>query len=270
MAILTRWDRVPTPAGGGASLRQGLVTAVLVSLSMIIARDAISQSAPVTVREAAGVYHVATAFTSPQPAALAHAVLTDYEQIPRFMPDVRTSRILERTEGRVVVEQEGISRFMLFSKRVHLVLEITEGPDSVRFRDRCGRSFSHYEGQWRVVARDGGTDIVYELRADPSFSVPETILKRLLRRDSGRMIESLREEMAAGRHARNRRDAGSRSLNLRREGVGAADVRVSPLARMAVYRRNAALPGFCPAPAPAPARQPRGKSEGCSRFPGGR
>ena len=124
-------------------------------------------------------------------------MLTDYEHIPRFMPDVRPARCSSAAPAGAVVEQEGVSRFMMFSKRVHLVLDITEGVDSVRFRDRCGRSFTAYEGTWKLAARDGGTDIIYELTADPAFSVPETILKRLLRRDSGRMIESLRQEMAA-------------------------------------------------------------------------
>jgi hypothetical protein len=150
----------------------------------------------VTVQEAEGVYSVRARFQVPQPLAVALAVLTDYARIPQFMPDVKTSIVLERSAGRAVVEQEGVSRLMMFSKRVHLVLEITEGADTLRFRDRCGRSFTSYEGAWKMSASAGGTDILYELTARPSFSVPELILKRLLRRDSGRMIESLRQEMA--------------------------------------------------------------------------
>ena len=189
-------------SGGRASARRFAVTAVAVAACLIaftgVAAAQTDQPLPdVTVQEERGVYSVKARFHVPQAPSVAFAVLTDYEHIPRFMSDIKTSWVLERSAGRALVEQEGISRFMMFSKRVHLVLEISEGADWVRFRDRCGRSFSHYEGQWTTVARDGGTDIVYELRADPSFSVPETILKRLLRRDSGRMIESLRQEMAA-------------------------------------------------------------------------
>ncbi len=188
-------------SGGRASVRRFSVTLVAVAAGLLAcARSAAAQPGEflpdVTVQEERGVYSVKARFHVPQAPSVAFAVLTDYEHIPRFMSDIKTSWVLERSAGRAVVEQEGISRFMMFSKRVHLVLDITEGGDSVRFRDRCGRSFSHYEGQWTTVARDGGTDIIYELRADPSFSVPETILKRLLRRDSGRMIESLRQEMA--------------------------------------------------------------------------
>ena len=85
----------------------------------------------------------------------------------------------------------------MFSKRVHLVLEVRESPNTIRFRDRCGRSFVRYEGSWTMVETDGRTDIRYQLSAQPSFDVPEFLLKRLLKRDATRMIERLRVAIAA-------------------------------------------------------------------------
>ena len=55
----------------------------------------------------------------------------------------------------------------------------------------------NYEGTWRLVPADGGTVIHYTLTAQPSFEVPGFILKRLLKRDAGRMIENLAREMAS-------------------------------------------------------------------------
>jgi carbon monoxide dehydrogenase subunit G len=188
--------------GGRASARRLFVPVVLMLAAVVPATgltatgDAAAQPS-VTVREERGVYFVTARFQVPQAPALALAVLTDYEQIPRFMPGVETSVVLERTTGRAVVEQEAVSRLMMFSKRVHLVLEITEGRDTLRFRDRSGRSFTRYEGAWRLCEENGRTQILYELAAEPSFDVPEFLLKRLLRRDSGQMIEGLRREIAA-------------------------------------------------------------------------
>ncbi len=85
---------------------------------------------------------VAASFEVPQAVAVALAVLSDYEQIPRFMPDVRTSVVLERTPDRLLIEQAAVSRFMMFTKKVHLVLEVTEDGDTIRFVDRCGKSFT--------------------------------------------------------------------------------------------------------------------------------
>jgi carbon monoxide dehydrogenase subunit G len=151
----------------------------------------------VTVREQRGVYTVLARFFVDQDPSVVLAVLTDYEQIPRFMPGVRTSIVREQEAGRAVVEQEAVSALMMFSKRVHLVLEIEEQPDTLIFRDRCGRSFLRYEGAWRLSRLDGRTAITYELTAEPSFDVPGFLLRRLLRRDSGEMIERLQHEIAA-------------------------------------------------------------------------
>src|SRR5262245_3710110 len=90
----------------------------------------------VTVGEKNGVYSVVARFEVPQPPGVVLDVLTDYEQIPKFMPGVKTSVVLDRNADRIVVEQEATSRVLAFSKKVHLVLEITEGARALRFRDR--------------------------------------------------------------------------------------------------------------------------------------
>jgi uncharacterized membrane protein len=95
-----------------------------------------AQEPAVTVREpASGVYAIAAHFTVAAPAALVQAVLTDYGNVPRFMPHVRTSRVLDQAAGRVRLEQEAVSKFMMFSKTVHLLLEVEETPGLIRFRD---------------------------------------------------------------------------------------------------------------------------------------
>jgi carbon monoxide dehydrogenase subunit G len=153
--------------------------------------------AVVAVREERGVYTVTARFEVDQPLTVVMTVLTDYEQIPRFMPGVRSSIIREREAGHVVVEQEAVSALMMFSKRVHLILDIDEQPTALTFHDRCGRSFVRYQGAWRLAADDGRTAITYQLTAEPKFDVPGFVLKRLLRRDSTGMIEQLQKEIAA-------------------------------------------------------------------------
>jgi hypothetical protein len=113
------------------------------------------------------------------------------------MPGVESSVVLERAPGRAVVEQQAVSRLLMFQKRVQLQLEVVEGPDSLHFRDRSGRSFARYEGEWRIASTDRGTLITYSLTAQPAFDVPEFVLKKLLKRDSARMIMGLRREIAA-------------------------------------------------------------------------
>ena len=183
--------------GGRSGARRLVATAALVVLSAVaLPATALPQNdPPVTVTEYDGVYTVAATFTVLQAASFAIATLTDYGQIPRFMPEVRISNVLERTDDRAVVEQEAVARFMMFSKRVHLVLEVQETGGTIRFRDRCGKSFARYEGTWAIAKKDGATHITYALTADPLFEVPEFLMKRLFKRDAGQMIERLKAEI---------------------------------------------------------------------------
>src|SRR5687768_7916965 len=123
----------------------------------------------ISVVETAGVYRVTASFTVAAPPATVVAVLTDYERIPQFMPDVKTSQVRSRTDAGLVVEQEATAKFMMFSKRVHLVLDVQHDGDTIRFRDRCGKSFSSYHGAWIVSQHDSLAVIDYELTAQPRF-----------------------------------------------------------------------------------------------------
>jgi hypothetical protein len=154
------------------------------------------RDAEVSVRETSKrVYQVEARFEVAEPPAAVWAVLTDYPNIPRFLKDVRTSIVRERGEGYVRVEQEAVSSFLMFSRRVHLLLAIADNGDVLRFRDECGRSFTQYAGSWRVTQQEGRTSVTYELTAQPSFSVPDFLVARVLSRDANDMIQQLRAEM---------------------------------------------------------------------------
>jgi hypothetical protein len=179
-------------AHGGRPLMAAAIALLVLQNVQAVAE----QSPALTVREARGVYTVSARFVADRPAAVVLHVLTDYAEIPRFLPDVRTSVVRERGAGWAVVEQEAASGLMMFSKRVHLVLDIQEQADAVLFQDRCGRSFARYEGAWRLSQQGTQTVIDYELTAQPRFEVPGWMLKRVVRRDSAEMIERLQREIA--------------------------------------------------------------------------
>src|SRR5688500_542475 len=175
------------------------IVLIIVSISVmgLAARGMAQDDTSVNGKRGGGPCRAAAAFTVPQAASFVRAALTDYPQIPRFMPEVRTSQVLERSDDRAVVEQEAVARFMMFSKRVHLVLEIHEDRGTIRFRDRCGKSFASYEGVWTIAEREGQTHVTYELSANPSFDLPAFLLNRLLKRDASQMIERLKAEIEA-------------------------------------------------------------------------
>ena len=113
-----------------------LATGVVVAAATLAASAATQDEPRISVRETSGTYLVEARFSVAAPAAVVREVLTDYGNIPRFMPGVRTSEVVARDEGYARVEQEAISKFMMFSKRVHLVLDVDERANVIRFRDR--------------------------------------------------------------------------------------------------------------------------------------
>lgn len=197
MTTVAPTDRISTGTGGRLRARQFCVVAALAAFAATAASAAESQPTSLTVHEERGVYRVAASFVTPQSSAVAQDVLTDYEAIPRFMPDVRSSRIVERRAASIVVEQEAVARVLFFSRRIHLLLEVHAEPGRIRFRDHCGQSFTRYEGVWTLSEREGHAVVTYELLARPAFDVPEFLLTRLLKRDADRMIGRLQTEIAA-------------------------------------------------------------------------
>jgi ribosome-associated toxin RatA of RatAB toxin-antitoxin module len=192
-------------AGGHRSARR-LVVLVLVLVLVILTGLPVGAAAPdanddqpdIMVREEQGVYTISARFTVPSSPAIVVSVLTDYDDIPRFLPNVRTSRLLERTDNRVLVEQEAIVKMLFFSTRIHLLLGIEEAPLAIRFVDRSGKSFVRYEGAWTLVEADEDrVAITYELTAKPSFDAPGFLIRRLMQRDASDQIRRLRAEMAA-------------------------------------------------------------------------
>lgn len=174
--------------------------ALLAALALVVAAApaAAGEDPRVSVQETGtGTYVVSARFTVAAPPAVARAVLTDYAGIPRFLPDVRHSRVVERSEGRALVEQEAVSKFMFFAKRVELLLEVEEGAEVIRFRDQCGRSFAVYEWSWTILPQGSGVELVYELTAQPTFDAPLFVIRKVLSADAREMAERLRNEMVA-------------------------------------------------------------------------
>lgn len=181
--------------GGRASVRRlFLVAACVAAMSAGAAADE-----QATVSEAAGVYTVRASFTVVQSPGAAMAVLTDYEHLSRFMPGLESSHIVNRDGSRVTVAQEAVAKFLAFSKQISLLLDVDESPVTLKFADRARKSFTRYDGTWQVSTLNGRTLVTYTLMAKPSFSVPEFILSKLLKRDAGRMISALQAEISTRR-----------------------------------------------------------------------
>lgn len=117
---------------------------------------------------------------APQP--LVWEVLTDYEQLPNFIPGIAKSVVRSRQGGRVMVDQSGEARFLVFSFPINIRLEVTEGaPDWVASRAVSG-NLRRMNGRYDIQpdAR-GGVLLRYSGVIEPDFELPPLIGTAALR-----------------------------------------------------------------------------------------
>jgi ribosome-associated toxin RatA of RatAB toxin-antitoxin module len=181
---------------GGPRTARRFVSLLAVVMSAAALLEA-GQSAPnVTIDRCETGYSVRATFDIAADSAIVHDVLTDYERIPTFMPQITRSRVIERGADRTTVEQEAVSQVMFVVKRFYLRLDIDDSGSAIAFTDRASKSFKRYTGVWLLHPHDGLTTVDYTLTAQPSTDAPGWLISRAMKTDAVRMIGQLREEAA--------------------------------------------------------------------------
>jgi ribosome-associated toxin RatA of RatAB toxin-antitoxin module len=102
------------------------------------------------------------------------AVLTDYERMPDFVPDLHSARVLSRSGGQVLLEQTGTARLLFFRRAIRLVVRVREQPFSQIDVSLVHGDMKVYRCSWRLVpvAATGGTRVLYRGTMAPKFYVP--------------------------------------------------------------------------------------------------
>ena len=87
-----------------------------------------------------GVRRLAAQLLTPVSADQIWAVLTDYDQLSAFIPNLASSRLLLREGNKVHLQQEGCQQFlgMKFSASVELVLEEFAPEGTLKFKMKKG------------------------------------------------------------------------------------------------------------------------------------
>lgn len=125
-----------------------------------------------------------------------YALLSDWEELPRWMPNVTSCAVLASTDSSVLVEQRGRAGFLFFQRRIRTVLEFyPEPPHRLRFVRRAG-DLARFDGEWTFRAMPGDSILVY-LRAEVLFEtdLPRGLVKRALRREFARMMPAIGQEL---------------------------------------------------------------------------
>ena len=117
------------------------------------------------------------------PVALIWQVLTDYERLPRFIPGIAKSAVRERQGNRVLLEQSGEARLLLFSFPIEVTLEVIERPAQWISSRAVSGNVRRMIGRYELNADAGrpGVLLRYYGLIEPDFDLPQFIAAAALR-----------------------------------------------------------------------------------------
>lgn len=169
----------------------GLALALVVGMPAAVR----AESHPFSVRRVGGEYLVEGSLTVAVPPVVAWEVLTDYDDMSRFVVDMLESRVLESAGDRLRVLQRGVTRLGPLSFDYEVEREVTLDPHhAVRSRALRG-NMRKLEMETRLTAVGEGVRVDYRAVLVPDFWVPPLIGPAVLRRQAERQFEALIAEM---------------------------------------------------------------------------
>jgi len=136
------------------------------------------------------LYEVNASGSVQAPLPAVWKVLTTYDRMEDFVPDLASCRVLSRNGNEVIIEQFGTARFLFMSRSIHLVVRATEQPMSSIDIALISGDMKHYEARWELIPmpETGGTRVIYSGRLMPNFYVPGLLGTNIIRSDIQRMM----------------------------------------------------------------------------------
>ena len=123
-------------------------------------------------------------------------VLTDYEGLSEFIPNLSSSKLIERSGNRVTLSQIGSQQLVLglkFSAEVQLELTEHRPEGLLQFRMVKG-DFRRFEGSWRLQSVPDQTLVLYELTVQGCLGMPVALIEQRLRQDLNDNLLAVEEE----------------------------------------------------------------------------
>jgi ribosome-associated toxin RatA of RatAB toxin-antitoxin module len=121
-------------------------------------------------------------------------VLTDYDHLAEFIPNLVESRVIGRENGRTLVRQVGSQKVLFAQFSAAVVLAIEEiFPQQLRFQKTQG-DFLIFEGFWDLADWSAHqTLLTYHLQVKPPRRMPVGLVERRICQDLALNLQAIRE-----------------------------------------------------------------------------
>jgi carbon monoxide dehydrogenase subunit G len=186
--------------------RRSIVAAALVLTGTLAAQSAVAAEQIRFETDNEGELITITASADMQVApGTVWAVISDYDRLAEFIPDMRSSRVIRRDGDQVLIEQTGEFGFLFFRRPVEVRLAVAESPPRRIVAHAVGGNLQSLEGRYAIESLPGGeVRLSYSGRLVPGFQVPRFVSRMAVRSTMARQFQALVQEIV-------RRDLSARN-----------------------------------------------------------
>lgn len=134
-----------------------------------------------------------------QPVEKIWQILTDYESLAEFIPNLAQSRLLAHPQGGIRLEQIGSQRLLNFKFCARVVLDLEEFfPKEINFQMVEG-DFKGFSGKWCLepysLGAAQGTNLCYTIQVWPKLTMPISIIENRLSNDLRLNLLAIRQRV---------------------------------------------------------------------------
>lgn len=182
-----------TPRRPGRALAKALLCAI--ALAFGLARSACAGELTIDVSREGEFVSVRASVYVDADVGIAWQVLTDYDHLSGFIPDMRSSRVVKREGSSVVVEQKGEFGFLFFSKDIDVTLAVSEQPPLRIDARAIAGNLKDLKASYELKDSPSGMQLGYTGRFVPDFFLPPLIGMPLVRHSLERRLRAMVEEI---------------------------------------------------------------------------
>lgn len=126
-------------------------------------------------------------------------VLTDYDALDKFIPNLVKSQRIEHPTGGIRLEQVGAQQVLLFDFSARVILDMEEDfPHEIRFSMVEG-DFKDFSGSWQLEhlpqSNGAGTKLTYTVLVWPKRTMPVFAVEQRIRADLPLNLVSIHQQL---------------------------------------------------------------------------
>jgi len=134
----------------------------------------------------AGTRRLAAQLSTPLEICYLWEVLTSYEKLSEFIPNLLSSEVLSRVENQIFLKQIGSQEFLGFNFSAEVFIKLIEDrSNAVLSFSLIKGDFRKFEGSWKIKesSTGNGSSLIYELIVQGCFGMPVTLIEKHLRKN---------------------------------------------------------------------------------------